>query len=448
MAEPTNTDEVTQNVSPNDPLDPSQQLGDSVFEDSGSALDAHLAALEKEDEGEGSTPEEGSSTPEEGSSTPEDGSTPEEGKSAEGTPEGEGAAPDPPDVETSSTPGVTSTDEGDDFDKKIDAVQLPPHARPKSGEAFATVKTLAKEEIRKAREELAAAKAKLTEIEPKVGQLPEDVSKELEELRAYRASTDIEKAPEAVKAREAVQTIEQQVLDVLKQNGLNEDGLKHIEEIGGVANVDWKPILEKLPEQTQDYLKFKIAEHKSKIADQQTVVSNLKEKAGEFLKAREEEAQQAQAQADSTRQESAESILRTLPFAQVQEVPADAKPEDKKAIEQSNAVAKELRDRVAVGLGDTSPEMHATLAVSAALAFRYNAQNKAWAKAHEALKKELDSTKAELDKIRAARKGRRTPTPPPSGKDPAHEKGGKYQLGVSTDDALDAHLAAVTAQQD
>lgn len=432
MAEPKNTDDT-----------PNQNLidgpsGDS-FASTSDALDEILKSLD--DDG-GGTPE----------PKPEDtpaGGEPEGGEPKEGTPVDE-PAPEPP-----TTPEGTPQDlpqdtpqdasQVDEFGQKLDAVQLPPHARPKSAESFATVKTLAKEEVARVRAEAEKLRKEVEELRTKTGQIPEDLQKEIEELRAYRASLDIENAPEAVQARETVKSVEQQVLDTLKENGLNDEGLAHIEKIGGIQHVDWKAIFEKLPEQTVDFLKFKLAEHKSKLKDQAQTVEKLKSKAGEFLKAREEQSKQAVEQTNQKRNEAAESIIQSLPFAKPQEIPADAKPEDRKRIEAQNKEVELFRARVQQALGDTSPEMHATLAVSTALAFRYNAQNKAWAKAYADLEKQHKAVTAELEQIRAARKGKRATSPGPA--DLPGKKGGQYMIGVSTEEAMAAHLAEINGAQ-
>src|SRR6266576_4997226 len=166
-----------------------------------------------------------------------------------------GDEPTPPPSTTPVAPVVTQTNEptttpavkpsestpvGTELEKKIDGVNVPPGSHPNVASGIATLKELARAEAKRAEELQVKVKeyeTRFTEIEKqaKEGKLPDQVEKELTELRQMRRELDLRNDPDFHKSYvEPVQKAEVEIMGLLKQAGLKDDSIKWINENGGV----------------------------------------------------------------------------------------------------------------------------------------------------------------------------------------------------------------------
>jgi len=352
-----------------------------------------------------------------------------------------------------------------EFLKKVEEVKLPPHSRPASAEAFATVKEMGRQEVerisKRARalaDEVAAVKKSAEEAAAKAAQVPPEILKEVEELRNFRAALDVDNAPPVKVVTEKIAANEGRVFSLLRENGMSEDGIKQIkEELGGVAKVDWSSVLAKLDATAADDLKALVSEARILGRDHTEVAKKARANASEFVKLREQDEVKRQQAVAQSRVVAADALLAKIDHAREIDV-AKVSEAERPVVAVRNVAAKKLRERVAAALSDTSPDMHATLAVGSALAFVYAEQNDGLNKrlstiaaehkaALDAMQKERDVAVAQLERIRKASRGSRVDDPNRVSRKLA-PAGGEYKFGVRASTALDQLAAEVAAERD
>lgn len=132
---------------------------------------------------------------------------------------------------------------------KIDAVQLSPHAQPRTAESFATVKTLAKEEIGRLSGEVGTLRARLSDLEktPKGDALSEADRKELVSLREFRAGIQLRGDPAFVeKFEKPLSDLEADFYRRLETAGATPENIDAIKKLGGIDKVDVEALLAKV----------------------------------------------------------------------------------------------------------------------------------------------------------------------------------------------------------
>lgn len=150
----------------------------------------------------------------------------------------ETAAQTPPAAEPPKTGTPVGTD--DEFSKRIDGIKPPPGAHPNVAAGLEQLKKEAVQEHTRAEQlqtQLKELQAKAAEYETKLkeNKLPEPIEKELKELRERVRETDYQSDPEFQKTYvQPVQRAESEILGLLKQAGLKDEGLKQIQENGGI----------------------------------------------------------------------------------------------------------------------------------------------------------------------------------------------------------------------
>ncbi|HYG24448.1 MAG TPA: hypothetical protein VEH04_16845 [Verrucomicrobiae bacterium] len=313
--------------------------------------------------------------------TPDAGETPGADETITPKPDAKPAAAATPAAEAPK-PGAENTPapEAD----PLDAIQLPPHTKPKSAEAFETLKKAAKEaqaNLRKQLEETTGTRAKLeqelNDLRGKVGVVPEEVKTELEELRKFRLSHDVTSDPTFKEFDTKVANNVEAVWKKLEGAGISAEQVKRMKEIG-FDQLDWDPILPKLPVAMRRFVEATLVEN-VKLSDEKALaLEKAKANAQGFMKERTE-------REVKTLTETANKFLANLPWTALKQVPANATPEQRAEIEAANTLAQQTQARMKEFLSDRSPARHAELAVGTALAYKF--------------KGELDGVLAQLDKV-------------------------------------------------
>lgn len=338
--------------------------------------------------------------------------------------------------------------EADPFDK----IELPPHVKPKSAESFNNLKKLAKETTAALRQQLAEAEAKRVEAESKAakaaeaGPIPAETVAELEELRKFRLSKDVESDPEFLKFDAKHKANVENIYKKLEASGFSAESIAKIKEIGGPDAIDWEPILPKLNSTTRRFVEAVLVENVKLVDDREAALAKAKENAGTFVKEREE---REAAQLIDT----ANGFLRNLPWSAQKEIPATATLAERTELEASNKFAREAVALLQTYLSDSSPARRAELAIGTLIAHRQKAEldaaNTKLATITKdrddkvaAITKERDTIKAELDAIKRAQvpRSRGDAIVPPKAK--------VNGVIVSGAEALDALHAEEIAAQD
>lgn len=332
-----------------------------------------------------------------------------------------------------------------------DKVELPPHAKKNSAEAFSKVKTLAKLEIDRVTAAAAAAKKEAEELKAKLAEgrpLDENTEKELTELRAFRQKLDVEADPAFKEFDARIVSNGETILAKMKLVGFPDDYIAKVKEVG-VNEVDWEPILAKMPPSARRSIEAKLVENED-IAEQKTrAIAKAKENAGEYLKTREKSLSQSTEVFSAETKEKVSAYLPKLEWLKDQPIGKDAKPEEKKAIEAHNAFVKQIREDMDISIADNSAETKAILVVGYAQLRRvradYENSKATWAAEKAALEKERDDAKGLVARVKSASTARLRESPATS---PTSGAKKSDPLTESTGDSLDRLRDEALANQD
>lgn len=316
---------------------------------------------------------------------------------------------------------------------RLDEVELPPYTKPKAAESFARVKEIARQELKQREEQIAALQKERDEAVKKSTETPKvspEELKELEDLRNWRKSIDVENDPSWKEFDGRVSKNVENIYSKLKEAGMSEANISEIKKLGGPAQVDWEPIYEKLPSATRRYIDAKLVENENISEQKKEALASAKTKADEFLKARTEKEQKSEAQTIEAQKKAVDAYRPKLEWLNNKDVPANATPEQKKEIETHNAFVGKMNGIIEESFKNRSPEYLAQLAVGTVLAHYYSAANAGLTDENKRIADELAKANAELDRIKKAsganRREAATPVPPK-----------KTDIFGSAEDALD-----------
>src|SRR5262245_60072921 len=157
----------------------------------------------------------------------------------------------PPDDHQDAAPTASGADPDDQGTAKstddLDAVQLPPHTSRKASEAFASIKQKAREQLTARDTRIQELEGKLQASEARVTVTPEERT-ELESLRKFRASAELERDPVFTKQHDdRVAANDSVVYRELKGAGMTDQQLDEIKKMGGPNKLaNWDAIYEHL----------------------------------------------------------------------------------------------------------------------------------------------------------------------------------------------------------
>jgi hypothetical protein len=303
-------------------------------------------------------------------------------KGAEGEGDGSGEGDD------SGSDGEPSAD-GEE--SELDKVKLPPHTSQKAADSFNLIKQKAKEQVAAKENEIAELKTKLSEFETKATVTPEEKS-ELEELRKFRASVEIEKDP---KFREEftskITENNSTIYKVLQDAGMKEEQIETIKKFGGPTKLtNWDDIYEHLSSSQKRIVDGRLNDNDRLERDQKLKLEAAKQDVDKYLEQRDVSSKTRIEQESKAIQDNANEMLQQIDWAVRQDIPKDATPEQKKKIEEQNKYIETQIDTLKQLLVDRSPANHATLAVGTIQALHF--------------RKQLDSQKGELETLRQQNK--------------------------------------------
>lgn len=241
-------------------------------------------------------------------------------------------------------------------------IELPPKASPKSSEAFAAVKA-------KATAELSARDAKIAEQEKQLADaaeklknpIPAELSKEVEELRAFRARLDVEADPKFKQYDKQISDTHEFIYSQLTKSGvITKDHIAEIKKYGGPENVN----LDKVFETINDPLVKRIVE--AKLADVEMLrhqktqaIEATKTNINEYLKEREQAFSQATGAHNEATKVRYTELTARLDWNKEKTIPADADAATKKNLKEYNEFVVNTRKDLEIALADDSPEMRA-----------------------------------------------------------------------------------------
>lgn len=329
----------------------------------------------------------------------------------------------------------------DEFDK----IQLPPYTKPKSAEAFAEVKSIARQRISSMEKELSELRDKLKSSEElaKNGLTPEQKA-EFEELRNFRLQMDVEADPSWKEFNSKIKENDQLIYKKLRDTGASEEQIQRIEELGGPNEVDWDSISDKLPSTVKRFIDAKLVENEDLEAKKSMSKENAKKNAAEYLKSRESSFR-------SSVDSELKSILPSIPW--MKEKPVTGSEAEKAAAQAHNKLLQDINANVQEAISDDSPKMKALLVAGFAQFIKTRADALALKAELEAVsassKKEIESLKATLkEKEEFISKVKKASTSRIGGSAPSPDsRPVKIDSNVSPAEHLDRLLAEVQSSQ-
>lgn len=310
-------------------------------------------------------------------------------------------------------------------------VKLPPTARGASAEAFATVKARAAQDIAARDQQIDALKKELDGLKEQSkntvpAQEVEALRKENDELRAFRSRLDIQADPGfAAKFDQRVNVTSEFIYSRLKATGkITDETIKKIRDLGGPGAVDMEPILERIEDaQAKRTIQSKLDELEGISFEREQALKEAQADVTKYVEQRRQEFSKAATAHTETTKQILTNILAQVPWMAPVKVAADAKPEEKEAAAQHEAFLKEMNQTLAEAVQDDTPQMRAVLISGLAQHFHLRRTHEALVKERDALKAELETARKEtaqvtekLEAIKRAGSARRESNAPPSGK--------------------------------
>lgn len=327
-----------------------------------------------------------------------------------------------PTLEEKATDGTPAAKEGeqtpaapkDDFD----AVELPPHTKPKTAESFFKLKEVARAKVSTLEKERDDLKNKLSTAEAKAKEgLSPEQKKEVEELRAFRQKMDVEADPAFKDYDAKVKNNIDSIYSRLEANGFDKAAIERVKELGGPAGVNWDGLTGKISSTLKRYIEGKLFENEDLAEKKKSAIETAKKNANEYLQGRES----AMAKRDDDLVTEAnktwsEEILPKMAWLKVADV---EKEKDKDQAVAHNKLVEQINGDIKEALADNSPRMKALLIAGYA-----NSQKMRWefdrlksgtdAKI-AALEKELSEAKGMVERIKKSSPGRVNSNAPANG---------------------------------
>lgn len=321
----------------------------------------------------------------------------------------------------------------DKFNEEIDQIQLKTGASTKSQEALRVLKDKAKaEHIRaiEADKEKLEAQNKLKEKESQA--LPEEVGKELNELRSFKRAFDLENDPEFNdKYVKAITAEEEGAIDLLKSWKLPDSAAKYISENGGIAKFrlsndlmpedprfrnedgtrmshsDWYDqfVEQRLTRAQKEELGDRLSTIRQKARERDSAIKDAAANRSNLIKERQGQAEkQAKEWNDRVVAHAPKALANFGEAAKLMDIPKDATDEQKKDIEAHNARFHKAQKIAEKYVSHVTPENLTEAAIGAAyaeIAKETMAEQKSKLEQSDQRIKELEE---ELTKIKSAGK--------------------------------------------
>lgn len=367
-------------------------------------------------------------------------STPPQKAKEEKKPETESTAKDKEEIETSGVLKIKdpisskkpTKEEGASKDDSVDDKEIEdelsnPHHSEKSAKRFRELHRRWKEADSKAArtvEEIKQRDAKLTALEKEMAEIKngrgasdDQIKRDQEDLKRFRRRYEIDKDPEFnTRFNDRIKITNDVIHGILLKNGVKKEDADFIASNGG-----FNAYIEQNPEGAETFLNALSLGDRQKIQTALTEQQLVARARDEFIRTetenadkyfQEKERAEAEARAKNpdpskiAEQEKkvmndwSESVIKTLPYFQEQEIPGDAAPEVRTRLEDENKFAAELREQLKGNLQPKNLQERVDIALAATLAHR--------------LKRRLDETTAritELEKENEALKNDSATTP-------------------------------------
>jgi hypothetical protein len=274
----------------------------------------------------------------------------------------------PADSQTAAPEAKTEPPEGGYDSVDLDTIQPPQDISPRNLVNFNKLRDMAKH-FKTQAEILPQLQQRLQELERRNVQVPQDVAKELEELRTFRRVFDTENDPEFKKQFDGkIESLDNDVLSILMKNGLPEDTAKQIKQVGmdKISPKWWEEtILSKLTFVDRERVQKRLAERADTIDQRHQEIQKFQQDRESFVQREQQERVERFNKTEEEIYGHVEQLTENVPWARYQELPEGATPEQIKQIEAHNASVEELERQFVHALFPETSQARAEVAAAA-----------------------------------------------------------------------------------
>lgn len=267
-----------------------------------------------------------------------------------------------------------------------DSHKLRSDASERTKETFDHLKRVAREREETERTQRVAAEGRVSALESELNQLktklaepakiPDEVTRELEELRQFRSKVDLEYDPQFRKQfTERIAGNYESIYAKLSEHGLPAteiERLKGYDEATRVSVID--SLIGKLSPHDRREIEYALIDNTKASKERDAALRDAQSRAGQLVQQRQNEATELARRREASRLEAVKAALPRLPFMHVQPVDAKTPPEERKAIEASNEKALELQAILVEAMKSDDPEALGQMALAVPLAHYYRGE--------------------------------------------------------------------------
>ena len=303
-----------------------------------------------------------------------------------------------------------------------DSPSLPPGASPKSSEAFAAIKVKAAQEISSRETKIAELTKKLEEATQKLANpIPEDMSKELEGLREFRAKLDVEASPEFKKFSQKVSSDQEFIYAQLRKSSAVDDSvIEQIKKHGGPEMVNLEKLFEKINDPTMKRIvEAKVADIEQAKWQRDQAIQSAKANIKQYVEERSREMEHSVTAHRTETKTHVDEIAKKLTWLSEKADTDKDTPEQKAANADHNKFVKETREQMEASLQDDSPQMRGIMIAGMAQLLYvqrlYEAEKAAHGKQVEALNAQIAELNSKLERFTKASVSRLRESGAPTG---------------------------------
>lgn len=303
--------------------------------------------------------------------------------------------------------------------KTVDLPEAPEGSSPKTKDNWNAFKAKAAQEIAERDAKLAEAQKRLAEIEERAkNPTPEQLQKEkeLEDLRLFRAKLDVQFDPQFKQFDTQLAQNEEFIYAQLRKSpAVGDDTIEQIKKYGGPDKCNLSELFKTMADPTlQRIIETKISENAQLRYQKDQALSTTKQNMESYLKEKEKSYIEAATQHTTATQTELNKYVNALEWTKPKEVTGDDAA--KAAATEYNKWLDTVKNEVATGLRDDSPQMRAVLLTSYAQMCYLKKENKEMATELATVKKSLTEITEKFSKVKNASTSRlRESAAPPGG---------------------------------
>jgi hypothetical protein len=303
---------------------------------------------------------------------------------------------------------------------ELETVKLPPSGKAVT-QSFDKLKELSRQMVAAEQAKAAELKKKLEEVETQLAEaakVPSEALKQLEELKKWKRTLDIENDPEFVqKYADKAKAIETAIIGKLKSIGMTEENVAKFHELGGVKGIDWDKFLTNVDSPSRRFIEAQLVAYDQLNTEKEAELAKAKENADELLKEK--------ATSEERRiTEAVTNFTKDYPWLKDETAKPDATEDEKKLVASRNEFAAAMRSKLEAYSKVKTPEAYAEFLVGTLIAHKLDAElrisleeSKELRTQLKAVTEERDTLQQSYDKVRRAgvlnRGGKTNPAPAP-----------------------------------